>query len=557
MYLKFFGFSEQPFSNTPDPKFLLLTKTHKEALTSILDGISRKKGFLVLTGDVGTGKTTICRALLNSLGNSSDTALVLNSDLSEVEILQAINRDFGLPVQSSSKFELMDSLYSLLVEHARMGRNSLIVIDDAQNLPQRTLEQVRLISNFETAKEKLVQILLVGQPELNEKLDSPKFRQVRQRIAVRPHLTTISSRETKEYIVHRLTLAGGDPGTISFSERAFRNIHRSTRGYPRLVNTLCDRALANAFMARMRVIDSDIIRRESHALRLRPRISTRLTARRKAIGWRVAASFAALVAAAVLWSWPPALSPGQRPAGPQGESWQKTIRGVEQSLSSLEMQIAGLRENHKAAAPSASRNEELEENLDSARREAENLRSRLRQKWEELETLRMNLEEIQKTKTGGETAPEVAEELSLLKQREAGLKTEMESLRNESQGKAEEITRLEKDLDILWSELARMEREKEDLVIDLQEREQLLASLDTGPEDSEIEAVVEELKIENEALKQNQQVMESIAKQTIESQGNEIERLTSVTEQLSKALKKLSLREAGSSDSSTTMLASP
>jgi hypothetical protein len=133
----------------------------------------------------------------------------------------------------------------------------------------------------------------------------------------------------------------------------------------------------------------------------------------------------------------------------------------------------------------------------------------------------------------------------------------MESLRNESQGKAEEITRLEKDLDILWSELARMEREKEDLVIDLQERAQLLVSLDTGPEDSEIESVVEELKIENEALKQNQQVVESIAKQTIESQGNEIERLTSVTEQLSKALKKLSLREAGSSDSSTTMLASP
>lgn len=260
LYEKFFYLKENPFNITPDPRFLYLSKKHQEALEIISFGISERKGFLMLSGEVGTGKTTLCRALLDRLDTKVKSALIFNPLLSDIELIQAINQDFGLKVDSISLKEQLDVLNSFLVEKARDGGNAVVIIDEAQNLSLKALEMIRLLSNLETEKMKLLQILLVGQPELREKLKLPELRQLNQRIVVRYHLKSLNFEEAKAYIFNRLTIAGGR-GNIRFTSTALKSIYEASSGIPRLINIVCDRALTAAFVAGKRVINDEIERR--------------------------------------------------------------------------------------------------------------------------------------------------------------------------------------------------------------------------------------------------------------------------------------------------------
>jgi len=257
VYEKFFYLTENPFNITPDPKFLYLSKKHQEALDLLCFGISERKGFLMLSGEVGTGKTTLCRALLDKLDANVKSALILNPLLSDTELIRAINEDFGLRVDSSSLKEQVDALNSFLMVKAGEGGNAVVIIDEAQNLSPKALEMIRLLSNLETEKMKLIQIVLVGQPELREKLKLPELRQLNQRIVVRYHLSPLEFEETKAYIFNRLSIAGGQGG-IKFTSTALKSIHEASCGIPRLINIVCDRILTAAFVSGKRVIDDEI-----------------------------------------------------------------------------------------------------------------------------------------------------------------------------------------------------------------------------------------------------------------------------------------------------------
>ena len=257
VYEKFFYLTENPFNITPDPKFLYLSKKHQEALDLLCFGISERKGFLMLSGEVGTGKTTLCRALLDKLDINVKSALILNPLLSDTELIRAINEDFGLRVDSSSLKEQVDALNSFLMVKAGEGGNAVVIIDEAQNLSLKALEMIRLLSNLETEKMKLIQIVLVGQPELREKLKLPELRQLNQRIVVRCHLSPLDFEETKAYIFQRLAIAGGQ-GNINFTSTALKSIYEASCGIPRLINIVCDRILTAAFVSGKRVIDDEI-----------------------------------------------------------------------------------------------------------------------------------------------------------------------------------------------------------------------------------------------------------------------------------------------------------
>lgn len=257
VYEKFFYLKENPFNITPDAKFLYLSKKHQEALDLLFFGISARKGFMLLSGEVGTGKTTICRALLDKLNLQTKSALILNPLLSDIELIRSVNEDFGFKVDSSSLKEQIDVLNSFVLERAEKGGNAVVIVDEAQNLSPKTLEMIRLLSNLETEKMKLIQIVLVGQPELREKLKLPDLRQLNQRVVVRCHLKPLNFEETKAYIFRRLTIAGGK-GNIKFTTAALKFIYDASSGIPRLINIVCDRALTAAFVAGKRVIDDEI-----------------------------------------------------------------------------------------------------------------------------------------------------------------------------------------------------------------------------------------------------------------------------------------------------------
>ena len=259
MFEPFFGLSENPFNLTPDPKFLFLSKAHEEALSHLKYGIERRKGFVMISGEVGAGKTTICRALLSSLPSTVRTALILNPALSDIELLQTINQDFGINATHTSKKALLDELYEFLINVFIRGENAVLIIDECQNLSPDVLEQIRMLSNLETETEKLLQIVLVGQPELRDLLAQPSLRQLDERISVRYHLDALSRDDLRDYVAHRLAVAGGSRH-LSFAEDAFGKIFDFSRGNPRRINILCDRALLVAYAANQRVIDRKIVK---------------------------------------------------------------------------------------------------------------------------------------------------------------------------------------------------------------------------------------------------------------------------------------------------------
>lgn len=260
MYLEFFGLTEYPFNITPDPRFLCFTKQHRDAYQHLLYGIESRKGFVELTGEVGCGKTTLCRLLLTELRQRDiGSALILNPMLSETQLLRAILTDLGLSVSGRDRLAYIERLNDYLLETNRMGRNVALLIDEAQNLTPASMEQVRLLSNLETDNQKLMQIVLCGQPELKERLGHPEMRQLRQRITVRYHLRLLTRTETRAYIRHRLSVAGGE--NVNFEDGAMDEVFTYTGGVPRMINALCDNVLLAAYVMDSRRIGKDCVRR--------------------------------------------------------------------------------------------------------------------------------------------------------------------------------------------------------------------------------------------------------------------------------------------------------
>lgn len=261
MYHEFYRFKENPFNVTADPEFFFSSKSHTEAFFNLIYGIKQRKGILVITGEIGTGKTTICRKLLNDFDSQTKFAFIFNPKFTELQLLQMIASDFNIPLKSKNKFAIVQTINQFLLNEASKGHNVVIVIDEAQNLTTSQLEQIRLLSNLETEKEKLLQIVLVGQPELHEKLQSPKLRQLRQRVAIYFHLHPLERNDVKSYIDHRISKALMPMANqINFSDLALDAIYQYSNGSPRTINMLCDRALLAGFVAETFTIDDSIIK---------------------------------------------------------------------------------------------------------------------------------------------------------------------------------------------------------------------------------------------------------------------------------------------------------
>lgn len=312
MYEEYYGFTETPFSLTPDPKYLYKSETHASAFDLLQYAIRRREGFVIITGDIGTGKTTLCRAILEQLDRKTFTALVLNPFLSEEDLLKQILQDFGVVSREEvkrgrlagvSKRDLIETLNEFLLSLQPLGARALVILDEAQNLPPRILEQIRILSNLETDKVKLLQIVLVGQLNLQAVLRAPDMRQLDQRVSIRYELKPLSRDEAGAYVAHRLAIAGGS-ANVSFTPRALDLVHRLTGGTPRPINLLCDRALLGGFSSRSNRITPEMVKQAAESLDLvAPRLQVPAWMRRRAA---VFASAAALAVAALF-----ALLPGQ------------------------------------------------------------------------------------------------------------------------------------------------------------------------------------------------------------------------------------------------------
>jgi len=258
MYLSFYGLREAPFAPTPDPKFLFQSARHREALAQLIYGVRERKGFIVLTGEIGTGKTTLLRTLLERLNADTPVAYVHNSALNIEGLLEYVLQDWGVKSTANSHAQRLFELNEFLIDQHRKGGTPVLVIDEAQNLSVETLEAVRMLSNFETTSQKLMQILLVGQPELRVKLDLPELRQLKQRIGLRCHIAPLSAEETRLYIRHRLRIAGAiDAGT--FTDGAIQKIADYSGGTPRVINIVCDHCLLSGFADSKKRIDAGTV----------------------------------------------------------------------------------------------------------------------------------------------------------------------------------------------------------------------------------------------------------------------------------------------------------
>jgi general secretion pathway protein A len=248
MYAAYFGLKENPFNLAPEPRYLFLSDHHRDALNCLIYGIKEKKGFVLITGGIGAGKTTICRTLLNSLDTSVETALIFNTAISDLDLLETIITEYGISLddQPKSKKVYIDALNNFLLQNFSAGKNAVLIIDEAQNLSHGLLEQIRMISNLETESEKLIQIILIGQPELNKTMLLPILRQLNERITIRYDLKPLSPQDVRNYIDHRLRVAGG-PGSVDFTAGACGLIYNFSEGIPRRINALCDRAMLIAY----------------------------------------------------------------------------------------------------------------------------------------------------------------------------------------------------------------------------------------------------------------------------------------------------------------------
>jgi general secretion pathway protein A len=260
MYKDFYGLREYPFNMTPDPQFLFLSHSHRIALDVLRFGIRDRKGFIVITGEIGAGKTTVCRALLRSLDANTKTALILNPTLSDSQVLRVVCDEFRLQPAKTTKKDLYDTINAFLLRELAANHNVALIIDEAQNLKPRVLEQIRLLSNFETEKEKLLQIILVGQPELSRLLQREDLVQLKQRVALRHHIPPLAWEEVGEYIRHRLEVAGSD-GRVQWTDGALLLIRRYSRGVPRLINVICDKTLLAGYVAEKLTIDAGLVQR--------------------------------------------------------------------------------------------------------------------------------------------------------------------------------------------------------------------------------------------------------------------------------------------------------
>ena len=265
MYRKFFGLKRDPFSIAPDPRYLFMSERHREALAHLLYGVRGGGGFVLLTGEIGAGKTTVCRCFLEQVPKRCNVAYIFNPKLTAIELLQSVCEEFRIPVTlkglaAPTAKEYLDPLNEFLLKTHAAGQSSVLIIDEAQNLSADVLEQLRLLTNLETNERKLLQIILIGQPELREMLARPELEQVAQRVIARFHLEPLTENETAHYIKHRLSVAGMS-GLIPFDRDARKRIHEISRGVPRRVNLLCDRALLGAYATGRERVDKAIVDR--------------------------------------------------------------------------------------------------------------------------------------------------------------------------------------------------------------------------------------------------------------------------------------------------------
>src|SRR3989442_3841623 len=265
MYLNFYGLKEKPFNATPDPRFLCLTPGHREALAQLVCSVQENRGFLVLTGEVGTGKTTLLQAVLQRLDGKAVVAYVLDSTLPFEGLLEYMLEELGVPTPANSPVQRLLALRRFMLDRRRAGQNTVLILDEAQNLDAATLEKIRMLSNFETPTEKLLQILLVGQSELLAKLNRPELRQLQQRIELRCSLPPLSREQVRDYILTRLRIAGAHDLGL-FSDRAQTRIATYSRGIPRRVNILCDHCLVVGYADQRRQIEVDIVDQAIEAL---------------------------------------------------------------------------------------------------------------------------------------------------------------------------------------------------------------------------------------------------------------------------------------------------
>lgn len=271
MYKAHFGLSKNPFELSPDPYFFYPSVRHNEALANIYYGVRKRKGFVVVTGEVGTGKTLLVRCLIDILTKNQITfAYVFNTRLTDMEFLRYVAGDLGISPVATTKSELLLQLNEFLINRHRCGQTTVLIVDEAQNLEWEVLEEVRLLTNLETAQQKLLQIVLIGQPELEEKLDTTNLRQLKQRIAFRSRLDPFNESQCLEYIVRRLQLAGATANAATiFPPHIVCLIHRYSKGIPRLINTICENALINAFSRRAQAVSSEMIEEVADDFRLK------------------------------------------------------------------------------------------------------------------------------------------------------------------------------------------------------------------------------------------------------------------------------------------------